>query len=111
MHRHVGFHVDRQKGGLRAEPLGLRHGHGGAHAAGARLVGAGAHHAAALGAAADDHREAGELGPARLFDRGEEGVHVDEQDGADDTSPSCPAPAVLSSAAHRRRRAPRRGTC
>ena len=97
LHGEVGLHVDRQKDGLRAETLGLGHGHGRAHTAGARFVGGGAHHAATLGAAADDDGPAAQLGVARLFHRGEEGVHVDEQDGADHRLPSCAAASALSS--------------
>ena len=80
--RLVGGHVDGQEDALGAAPQGLRHGHRRAHAAGARLIRGGADDAAALGPAADDDRPPPQLGAARLLHRGEEGVHVDQQDGA-----------------------------
>ena len=81
MHGGVGLHVDRQEDGVRAEPLGLDDGHGRAHAEGARLVGAGGDDPARAPAPADDDRQAAQLGAPRLLDRGEEGVHVDVEDG------------------------------
>ena len=77
----VGAHVGRQKHRLRTQPPRLRHGHGGAHATGTRFVGGRGHHAAPLDPSADHHGPAAQLGTARLFDRREEGVHVDVDDG------------------------------
>ena len=97
LHRYVGGHVDGQEDGLRAEALRLRHRHRRAHPAGTGLVGGRAHHAAALGPAADDDRAAAQFGSAGLLHRGEEGVHVDEQEGAGHRRPSCSATPALSS--------------
>ncbi len=76
----VGLHVDGQEHPVRAEPLGLRDGQRAVHPVHARLVGAGRDHAASSALAADDHRQAAQLGAARLLDRGEEGVHVEVED-------------------------------
>ena len=55
--------------------------HAGADAVLPRLVGRRRHHAALgrVAVAADDHRQAGELGPAQHLDRGDELVEVDVQ--------------------------------
>jgi hypothetical protein len=50
------------------------------HAKGPGFVGAGRDHAPAVRIAADDHRLAAQFGTVPLFDRGEEGVHVDVND-------------------------------
>jgi len=81
VHNAVGREVGHQERALRAEPLGLADRHGRAHAAGARLVRAGGDDAATATRPADDDGQAAQLGAPRLLDRGEEGVHVDVEDG------------------------------
>jgi hypothetical protein len=76
----VGLHVDGQEHPVRAEPLGLRDGQRAVHPVDARLVRAGRDHATPPALAADDHRQAAQLGAARLLDRSEEGVHVEVED-------------------------------
>ena len=78
----VGLHVDRQEHPVRAEPLGLRDGQRAVHAVDARLVGAGRDHSPPPALAADDDRQAAQLGAARLLHGGEEGVHVEVEDGS-----------------------------
>ena len=80
MYGHVGIHVDRKEHPPRAETLGLEDGHGAVDADGARLVRTRGDHTAAAALAADDHRQAAQLGAPRLLDRGEKGVHVEVQD-------------------------------
>ena len=65
---------------MRAEPLGLRDGQRAVHAVDARLVGAGRDHSPPPALAADDDRQAAQLGAARLLHGGEEGVHVEMED-------------------------------
>ena len=78
----VRLHVDRQELRVRAEPLGLPDGQRAVHAVDARLVGAGRDHSPPPALAADDDRLAAQLGAARLLHRGEEGVHVEVEDGS-----------------------------
>ena len=66
--------------GLGAAAGGLGHGHRRGDAEGSGLVGGGRDDAPAV-AAADDDRAAGQLGVLEELDRGEEGVHVDVDDG------------------------------
>ena len=68
-----------QDDGVGAQPLGLGHGHGRAHPAGAGLVGGGRNDAAPVLAAHDDGA-ARQVGALQQFDGGEEGVHVDVED-------------------------------
>ena len=82
----VGLHVDRQEHPVRAEPLGLRDGQRAVHPVGARLVGTGRDHAPPPALAADDDRQAAQLGSARLLHRGEEGVHVEVEDRSADAN-------------------------
>ena len=71
-----------QEHGLGAELAGPDRRHGRAHAEGAGLVGARRHHAAG-GRPADDDRQPGQGRVVEDLDRGEEGVHVDVQNGGD----------------------------
>ena len=80
VHGHVGLHVDGEEHAPRAEALGLEDGHGAVHAEGARLVRTRGDDTAAAVLAADDHRQAAQLGAPRLLDRSEEGVHIEVQD-------------------------------
>ena len=69
-----------QDHGLGAAAGGLGHGHRRGDAEGAGLVGGGRDDAPAV-AAADNDGTAGQLGVLEELDRGEEGVHVDVDDG------------------------------
>ena len=69
-----------QDHGLGAAPGGLGHGHRRGDAEGAGLVGGGRDDAPAV-TAADDDRAADQLGVLEELDRGEEGIHVDVDDG------------------------------
>jgi hypothetical protein len=82
VHGRVSLHVDRQEHPRRAQAFGVDDGHGAVDAEDARFVGAGGDHAASAALAADDHRQAAQFGTSRLLDRGEEGVHVEVQDGS-----------------------------
>jgi hypothetical protein len=76
----VGVVPRREHDGVRAHAQGVGHRLGGAAAEAAGLVAGGRDHAA-VATAADEHREAAQLGSVADLDRGEEGVHVDVQDG------------------------------
>ena len=81
--RVVGGVVRRQEHGVRAPRSAVRSGMPGAHPERPGLVGRRRHHLAGPGrvaVAADDHRPAGQLGPAQDLDGGEELVEVDVQD-------------------------------
>ena len=74
--------VDRQEHRVRALAGRDPQRHAGADAVLPRFVRRGRHHAALgrVAVAADDHRQAGELGPAQHLDRGDELVEVHVQD-------------------------------
>lgn len=72
----VALHAHQEEDRLRAEPEGPRHGHGGAHAPAAGLVGAGGDHAAGCGFPAHDDGLSPELGTVVLLDGAGEGVQV-----------------------------------
>ena len=74
-------HVARQHGGRRAQPQRAGRRHRRVHAVPPGLVGGRGDHPA-VARAADDHRRARELRALAHLDAGEEGVHVDVQDGA-----------------------------
>ncbi len=70
----------RTKTACGTAPAGLGGAHRRAHAELPRLVARGGHHAAAVGVAADDERQAGELRALQHLDGGEEGVEVEVGD-------------------------------
>ena len=68
--------------GLGAEASGGAQGHGGVDAVAPRLVAGGANHAALVRLAADNHRQAAQLGALEQLDGNKERVHIHVQDGS-----------------------------
>jgi len=81
-HLLVARHARANEHRLRTQLLGAYAGHGRMDAKGPGFVGTGRDHPPAVGRAADNHRQAEQLGPVQLFDRGEKGIHVDVNDFA-----------------------------
>ena len=73
--------ADGDDDGVGTEAFGGGHGHGGAAAEGAGFVGGGGDDAARA-VVADEDGLAAECGMIKLLDGGEEGVHVEVEDGA-----------------------------
>ena len=78
----IGGEVGRQAAQMGAEGAGASHGHGGADAEAAGLVGAGGDDAAAVRRAADGEGGAAQGGVFLLLDGAVEGVEIKMEDGA-----------------------------